>query len=383
MPAVMPVGSDNATGNPIGYGILFRRNITTKGNAMKPSKKNRINAKVIVKLVAGIGGLLALVLWSGGFLLHKLAPLEVQAETGIALPSDRETLTVEQEMVSPRIDLVGTVASGEKIVLSSRISAYVKKVYVSAGDKVRQGQVLILLDDRELKQQLAAAEAGLAQAKIEYKRAQKLIAVNATTDQALTTARTAFETASARVRQTNVMLTFAKITSPIDGRITDRRIEAGDLAALGQPLLGVFAPQNMRIEVPVPVRLVEKMQLEQKVDIELERPARPFTGRVIEVVGEVDPMSRTQRMKVHIDSAGTDVLPGTFGRVWIADSPRPAILVPTSAVYRIGQLEMVQVVKDRHVIRRLVKTGAIFGERIEILSGLSAGDTILTEPIKG
>ena len=350
---------------------------------MTQKNNRRINSILLTKLVVGIGGLLVLILWSGGFLLHKLSPANVQAETGIPLPAGSETMTVASEMVSPRIDLVGTVASGEKIVLSSRISAYVKKVYVSAGDQVRQGQRLILLDNRELQQQLAGAEAGLAQAQTEYKRAQRLIAADATTDQALTAARSAFESASARVREIKVMLTFTEITSPIDGRITDRRIEAGDLAAPGQPLLGVFAPRNMRIEVPVPVRLVEKMQLEQKVDIELDRSDRPFSGRVIEVVGEVDPLSRTQRMKVHIEGAGADVLPGTFGRVWIADDPRPAILVPASAVVRIGQLEMVQLVTDQRVIRRLVKTGPLFGDRIEILSGLSSGDTILIEPIKG
>jgi RND family efflux transporter MFP subunit len=338
---------------------------------------------LIVKVAAGVGGLLVLILWSGGFYLHKLSPSEVQAQSGQPLPADSKTLIVASKMVSPRIDLVGTVASGEKIVLSSRISAYVKKVYVSAGDRVRQGQRLILLDNRELMQKLAAAEAGLAQAQTEYERAQKLIAAEATTDQALTAARSAFETASAQVQQIKVMLTFTEITSPIDGRITDRRIEAGDLAAPGQPLLGVFAPQNMRIEVPVPVRLVEKLQLGQTVDIELDRPNRPFTGRVIEVVGEIDPMSRTQRMKVHIEEAGMDVLPGTFGRVWIADDPRPALLIPASAVYRIGQLEMVQLVTDNRVIRRLVKTGPLFGDQIEILSGLSNGDTILAQPIKG
>ena len=350
---------------------------------MIQKKNHRINTMLIVKVAVGVGGLLALILWSGGFLFHKLSPSEVQARMGIPLPSGSKTLIVASEMVSPRIDLVGTVASGEKIVLSARISAYVKKVYVSAGDSVRQGQRLILLDNRELKQKLAAAEAGLAQAQTEYERAQKLIAADATTDQALTAARSAFETASAQVQQIKVMLTFTQITSPIDGRITDRRIEAGDLAAPGQTLLGVFAPQNMRIEVPVPVRLVEKLQLGQKVDIELDRPNRPFTGRVIEVVGEVDPMSRTQRIKVHIEEAGTDVLPGTFGRVWIADAPRPAILIPASAVYRIGQLEMVQLVTDNRVIRRLVKTGPLFGDQIEILSGLSTGDTILAQPIKG
>ena len=350
---------------------------------MTGKTNRRIKPMLLVKLTAGIGGLLALILWSGGFLLHKLSPAQVRAETGIPLPAGSQTLAVTSEMVSPRIDLVGTVASGEKIVLSSRISAYVKKVYVSAGDRVRHGQRLILLDNRELEQQLAAAEAGLAQAKTEYERARKLMAADATTDQALTAARSAYETASAQVRQIKVMLTFTEITSPIDGRITDRRIEAGDLAAPGQPLLGVFAPQNMRIEVPVPVRLVEKMQLQQRVDIELDRPDRLFTGSVIEVVGEIDPLSRTQKMKVHIEGAGTDVLPGTFGRVWITDDPRPAILVPMSAVYRIGQLELVQLVTDNRVVRRMVKTGPRFGDRIEILSGLSDGDTILIQPVKG
>lgn len=339
--------------------------------------------KLILKILIGLLTLAALILWSGGFFSTKLPPGEVSAQTGIPIPTDRETFKVQTKSVAPRIDLVGTVASGEKILLSARISAYVKKVFVSAGDRVKEGQTLVRLDNRELREQLAAAEARLQQAKTEYERTQKLMAADATTDQALTAAKSTFETAKARVQQIKIMLTFTEIKSPIDGKVTDRRIEAGDLANAGQVLLGVFAPRNMRIEVPVPVRLVEKLKLGQTVDIELDRPSRPFSGRVTEVVGEVDPMSRTQRVKVHIDGADTDVLPGTFGRVWINDDPRPAILVPTSSVYKIGQLEMVQVVKGNLAIRRMVKTGPRYGDMIEILSGISDDDIILTEPIKG
>lgn len=347
------------------------------------NQKNTARKKLILKLVVGISLLLILILWSGGFLTGKLETKEVKAKSGIPIPADVKTYPVKTQMVAPRIDLMGTVASGEKILLSSRINAYVKKVFVSAGNRVRQGQILVTLDNRELKEELAAAEVQLKQTRIEYERSKKLMEADATTEQALTATKSAFETARARVQQIEVMLTYTELRAPIDGKITDRRIEVGDLASAGQVLLGVFAPQNMRIEVPVPMRLVEKLQLGQKVDIELDRALRPLTGRVTEVVGEVDPMSRTQRMKVHIDGVTTDILPGTFGRVWIHDDPQPAILIPDSAVYRIGQLEIVQIIRGSRAIRRMVKTGPRYGDKIEILSGLNENEIILVEPIKG
>ncbi len=351
---------------------------------MTEEETNRTDRKKLAfKTAMGIAGLVFLITWSGGLFKDKLPAGEVEAQTGIPVTKGAKTFEVKTVEVAPRIDLVGTVASGEKILLSSRISAYVKKVYVSAGDTVREGQVLVRLDNRELKEQLAAAEARLEQARTEYKRTQKLIQAEAATDQALITAKSAYEATRARVKQIKVMLTFTEIKSPINGKVTDRRIEVGDLANPGHVLLGVFAPYNMRIEVPVPVRLVEKLKLGQVVEVQLDRPSRPLKGKVTEVVGEIDPMSRTQLMKVHLETTNTEVLPGTFGRVWILDYPQPSILVPASAVYRIGQLEMVQVVRENRAIRRLVKTGPRYDEMVEILSGLSDHDMILVEPIKG
>lgn len=350
---------------------------------MEKNKKFTEKQKMVLKIALGIMGLVLLIAWSGGFFKQKLSPGEVKVETGFPVPDGVETYEVKSQPVAPRIDVVGTAVSEEKILLSSRISAYVKRVFVSAGDRVKEGQILVTLDNRELKEQLAAAEAQLTQATTEYNRTKKLIKAGAATDQALTAAKTAFEAAQAGVKQIEVMLTFTEIKSPIDGKVTDRRIEAGDLANPGQVLLGVFAPYNMRIEVPVPVRLVGKLQLDQEVDVELDRPSRPFKGKVTEVVGEVDPMSRTQRVKVHLEGMNADVLPGTFGRVWVHDDPRPSYLIPFSAVYRIGQLEMVQIIKGKRVLRRLIKTGQAYGDKLEVLSGLSDGSVILVEPIKG
>ena len=341
------------------------------------------NQTLLLKIAFGVIALVALITWSGGFLNDKVSADRLEVATGMAVPPGRATHKVQLQPIAPLIDLVGTVASGEKIQLSSRISAYVRQVYVSAGDTVKEGQLLIKLDNRDLKEQLAAADAGLNQARTEYRRSLKLKEADATTDRALTAAKSAFESARAQVEQIRVMLTYTEITSPIDGKVTDRKVEAGDLAGPGQVLLAVFAPYNLRLEVPVPVRLVEKLRLGQQVKVELDRPSRPLTGKVIEVVGEIDPQSRTQMMKVHLQGQLTEVLPGTFGRVWVQDDPRPTLLAPATSVYRIGQLQLVQVVKDGRAVRRLVTTGQVSGDQVEILSGLNENDTILLEPILG
>ncbi len=338
---------------------------------------------VLLKSVAGVVAMAVLVAWSAGCFQTKVPPGEVSAPAGRPVPADAPTVTLATEEIAPRIDVVGTAVSANKINLSARIPAYVKEVFVSAGDPVKRDQVLLTLDDRELRQQLAAAEAQRQQAQTEYERMRQLVAANAASDQAMTAAQAAFDGAQAQADQIKVMLTYAEIRAPIDGKVTDRRIEAGDLANPGQFLLAVYDPANMRLEAPTPLRLVEKLPLGQAVEVTLDRPSLPFAGKVVEIVGEVDAQSRTQRVKIQLEGVQGDVLPGTFGRVWVADAPRPAILAPATAVYRVGQLEMVQVIQSGRAVSRLVKTGAVYGDRIEILAGLQAGDVILATPIQG
>ena len=334
------------------------------------------------RAIAGIGGLIVIIAWSGGACSSKVSPDPVAFQEGFPLPPNAETVTVQPEETASRVDVVGTTTSDERINLSSRLSAYVKQVFVSAGDPVKKGQTLVTLDDREISEQLTAAEAQLKQADSEYQRTRQLIEKNASTDQALTAAESMFNSARARVEQVKVMMTYAQITSPIDGIVTDRRIEAGDLANPGQVLLAVYDPTRMRLEVPVPLRLIEKLALRQDVEVTLDRPAKTYPGKVTEIVSEVDPLSRTQKVKVRIEGASGEVLPGTFGRLWVEADKRNALVIPSSAVYRVGQLEMVQLARSGYAVQRLVKTGPGVGDKVEVISGLQAGDVILLKPVR-
>lgn len=343
--------------------------------------KLAIILKKYTKLLVGILGLAIVIAWSGGFLSKKVRPGVLEDQAGVAVPAGAATVAVKAETAPVRVEVVGTTASEEKINLSARIPAYVGEVLASAGDRVKKGQKLIVLDDRDIRQQLAGAEAQLNQAKSEYERAKQLFEKEATTQQALTAAESMYAGARAQVEQVKVMLTYAQVESPIDGIVTERRIQAGDLANPGMLLLAVYDPLRMRLEAPVPVRLVDRLALGQEVEVSLERPARVLKGQVAEIVSEVDAASRTQLVKVHLDGVEGDVLPGTFGRLWVDAESRAAVFVPASAVRQIGQLAFVQIVRDGRAIRRLVKTGPVHGDRIEILSGLRAGEVILVNPI--
>lgn len=334
------------------------------------------------RLWAGLGALVFIVMWTSGACTRKVTPGKVESGAGTALRQGSETYLTVSETINPRIDVVGTVTSEEKIHLSARMPAYVKRVSVSAGDAVKVGQELIALDDREIREQLLAAEAQLGQAETEFNRTKRLVETDAATAQSLETAASMYHAARANVDGIKVMLTYATIASPINGIVTDRRVEAGDLANPGQVLLSVYDPENMRLEAPVPVRLTGRLSKGARVEVVLEHPPGTYAGTVTEFVSEIDPTSRTRKARIHLEGTEHNVLPGTFGRVWVDEAPRSAILIPRSAVYSVGQLEMVQVANEGKVHQRLVTTGATHANRVEILSGLNDGEELLVEPIK-
>lgn len=329
------------------------------------------------KPVVGVVGFTALTVYTGGGCRQKEAPGKVPADIGEPAPSGARTEVVRRVAEPALVEVPGTIESEVRIQLSAKIPAHIRRVGVTAGMAVRAGQELIALDDREIREQLAAAEAQLRQAEAEYQRAKNLRAEGAATEQQLLAAETGRDAARAQVERARVMLSYATITSPIDGVVTDRRIEEGDLAGPGQPLLAVYDPTRMRIEAAVPSRLIRFLDVGREVEIVLTEPAGRRRAVVTEIVSEIDPATRTQKVRARLDNA-EGLRPGAFARLVVVTEPVEVIRVPESAVRRVGQLEIVRVVRDGRAIRRLVRTGARRDGRVEILAGLEEGETILT-----
>lgn len=331
--------------------------------------------KIWKPLVAVIG-LVLLVVWTTGVLNERVPPDVLAHTPGFALPPDAETVTVHLEKRPTRVEVVGTVISDNTVSLSARINAYVAEILVSAGEAVQRDQPLIRLDDRDVRAQRDAALATVHRTQTEYERFKTLHASQAATEQQLIAAESAYQHAKAQLEQVEVALSYAEIRSPMDGMVSDRHAEVGTLANPGQTLVRVYDPAVMRLDAPVPVRLVDFLEIGDVVDVHLERPDTLVQGRVHRIVAEIDPRTRTQTAQILLLLDGAPILPGTFGRVQIPTDERDVYLAPDTSIYRAGQLEMVYVVEEGRAVRRMVRTGSHFDGQLEILSGLKSGDVL-------
>lgn len=309
----------------------------------------------------------------------KIEPGHVARPAGHPLPADVGLVTMAVEKVAARVDVVGSVTAAERVKVAARVQAQVHEVHASAGQHVTKDDALLVLDDREIQEQLAAAEAQLRQADAEYKRTRQLFEARSASEQELTAAESAFQSARAQVDRVRVLRSYTIINAPLTGIVIERHVEVGDLAAPGQELMALYDPTRVRIEAAVPVRLIPYLALGQPVEVTLEHPAITITGIVAEIVGEIDPRSRSQVVRVNLERPEADLLPGAFGRLWVETEPREVLYAPVASVRRVGQLETVGVVHAGRVVDRLVRTGPVSDGRVEILSGLLAGDVICVE----
>jgi RND family efflux transporter MFP subunit len=308
-------------------------------------------------------------------------------------------------------------------VVASRVMAPVAEIRVRPGDRVKQGQTLVLLDAREMRAQAdraaaaltaaqqsvrgaeseqKAAAAGLALATATHDRMSRLNASRSATAQELDEAVASLRAGEARVTGADahaaeavaglkaaeadvnvrtVALSYTTLTAPFDGVVSDRSIDPGTLATPGAPLLTIEDTSSFRLEARLDESRASGLAVGQQVQVRLGDTAADEwkTGRVSEI-SRLDPAGHGFIAKIDIASAPT-LRSGAFGRARIPGAARNALTVPASAVIRRGQLLFVFAIDGEGRARlRPVSAGPETGERIEILSGVTTGDSVVATP---
>ncbi|MCL6565584.1 MAG: efflux RND transporter periplasmic adaptor subunit [Acidobacteriia bacterium] len=342
---------------------------------------------------------------------------------------DVHITTVAATEIPDELEVPGTVVSAKTAVISARVMATVTEVAVREGDPVRQGQILVRLDDTELASRRDAARAALAEAaaarsqaaqgltaaqaqaevaqktyqRFQYLREQKSVSLQefdevearyraaqaqleaARAQQQQTEAL--FERAQSEARAAETVAGYARITAPFDGLVVRRYADPGALAAPGVPLLLLEQSGAYQLEVTLPVREAAVLQRGMRARVQLdELPGRRLEGTVVEFEAGAEPASHTVKAKLQLPR-DAEIRSGMFGRAWFTRGMRRALAVPREAIVVRGQLHGVYVVDAEQIARlRLVTLGSALaatetaGERVEILSGLSEGERIVTNP---
>ena len=317
----------------------------------------------------------------------------------------------------------GIVRARATAVISSRIMAPVTDVRVRAGDRVRSGSSLVVLDGREIEANRARATATLASAteaaqaaQAEVRSAQAAVTLarathdrvrtlhekRSATTQELDQAVSALDMADAQIAQAQSHLAAANaardaaraasdavtitssytvLSAPFDGVVTERSVDPGSMATPGLGLITVEDTKGFRLEVPLDESRAAQVAVGEPVMVRLgeDRLADPVPGRVSEIA-RVDPASHSFLVKIELPSA-TDLRSGVFGRAQFTGESRNTLSVPAMAAVRRGQLTFVFTVDRENRARlRAVSPGSVSGDRLEILAGLRENDTIITNP---
>jgi RND family efflux transporter MFP subunit len=344
----------------------------------------------VAAVVGGLALVFLLAYMAGAITKGKVEPGTARDGSG-ELPAGAATAVVEEASVADPREFVGTIRPRSVAQVSAKLLARVLEVRVRMGEAVEAGQILARLDDRDVRARveqaklgLAAAEAGLVQAESELQRYQALADKKATTASELeaSTARAAALRADvARLkeaqREAEVFLGEAEVHSPVKGRVLERRVEPGDMAAPGVPLFTVEdTAGGMRIEAWVPEACACTVGVGDKVRARIDATGRELEVALDEIAPSSEPGSHSFLVKAALP-ADVAARPGEFARLIRPGAARPAILVPASAVRALGQLELVTVVEGGRGHPRDVRTGKRFGDKVEILAGVQPGERVL------
>lgn len=374
--------------------------------------------KKLVSLVLFLALVVAIVLYAAGaFHGDQVQPGKVAAPDG--LPAPAKTVQVIRETVPVIEDAVGTITARTTVQVAAQVQARVKTIFADAGQRVTAERPLVELDDRELVARGAEAAEGLiqaeaareravqakvraeavqVQAKKRFDRVKGLLEKRAATPEqmeeaeaghleaaaAVSEAEAAIAAAAARiqqakqvVKQAEVATGYAKIAVPIDGVVSLKSVEEGDLAWPGKTLYEIMDPDDLRLEAQVREGLIARVEDGTEFVILIPALGTSVTGMVSEVCPVADPRSRTFRVRVEFERP-RGVHAGMYGRLRIPLAPREVVSVPVAAIRRTGQIaSVIQQTEDGRWERRIVTLGRTFGDdRIEVLSGLAGGETI-------
>ena len=320
-------------------------------------------------------------------------------------------------------EAVGTIQAGTASTLSSKLMGTIKAVYVREGDAVKKGDLLVVLDERQVTAELRKAEAGLAEAKraeasaesaqaaakagfelaqATYHRYLKLMEEESASKQEFDEVEARYRQAKASLSQTAAMVEAAShrveqaeaavaaatvgkkdalIRAPYNGKVTDKMVDEGDLASPGTPFLTLEKQGGYCVVLVLPEKHIQSVDLKQKVLVKIPSLQDNFLEGFIERIDpSADQKSRSFRVRVALPEDNS-VRSGMFARVEIPVGEAGMLMIPSTAVKHEGQLTGIYLIDADQIAHfRLIRIGRTFEDTTEVVSGLKDGDQYIVIP---
>lgn len=295
-------------------------------------------------------------------------------------PTAVEVVQVAPQVLSTSISAVGTLRANESITVRPEVAGKIEKVHFVEGQQVANGAPLFTLDSSLVRAEVREWEANVGKSQRDATRSEELSSRKLIAQQDLDTKRSELAVNEARLSSAKTRLEKTVIKAPFAGMAGLRQVSAGEYVDTGQALVDLVQLDPLKLEFRVPEIYLGKIAAGQTVDVLLDAfPGEKFTGTVYAIDAMVDPQSRNVALRAEIDNDDARLRPGLFARVALQLSQRDdALLVPEQALWPQGEKQFVYVVKAGKAELVEVTTGARENGKVEIVTGLEPGATVIT-----
>jgi len=337
--------------------------------------------------------------WSGLLCLIALTACDKSnpAKSGpppAGTPRQVQVARVELRPMERGLQVVGTLAAREEATIAAQVAGQLEKNYIELGDRVKTGQELALIDTTSYEAlanvsaaNLTRANASAANAAQNLKRVQDLqkdkIASTSDLDAAVADAgrtRSEVKAAEANDAVTRLNLERSRVRAPFDGIIAERIASAGDYLAIGAPIVRLVQTDPLRLRLEVPERDSVTVRVGQTVRVTVEGDTNVYRGVLARTAPAIRAENRMLEVEADVPNPG-GLRAGLFARARIIlNANDETVSVPARSLIVFAGIEKVVIARDGKATEKMVTTGRRDGDWVEIVSGVSAGETVVLDP---
>lgn len=337
---------------------------------------------MLVVVAALLGGL--------GFVKYRQVEAAIAAGASFQIPPTAVTTVIAKHEVWPSTTaVIGTAAAIQGVTVGADLPGTVDKIYFESGQWVHQGDILVELDTRQERAQLANAQAQWDLAKVNYTRAQELLKAGVIAQQDYDSASAQQKVTEAQVGDIKAAIARKTIRAPFMGLLGIRQVSLGQYLAAGQAIVSLQSLNPIYVNFGVPQQDTPKMKIGCALHITSDDlHGAAFAGRITAIDSVINEQTRNIQVQATLENPGERLRPGMFVQVDLPlGEPREVVPLPASAINYAPYGDSVFVVTDlkdpkgnsyRGVRQQIVKIDGSRGDQVAVVSGVNAGDEVVS-----
>ena len=323
----------------------------------------------------------------GVFITYRISANKAKSvlsndKSGKDKPSNVSGIVVKTQTFDTNLSLSGSLEANEQVEIRSEVSGIVEAIYFNEGATVSKGQILFKVNDIELRAQLGQAKTKESLASENERRAKLLLQKEAISQEEYEIARADFKSAQAQSELIRAQISKTAVKAPFAGKIGLRSISPGTYITPSILVAKLVNSSKLKITFSIPEKYANQVQLNSVLSFKVAGSDESYTAKIYALEPEISVNTRTLQVRAVTDNKNGKLFPGTFAEViFPLDKINDAILIPTEAIIPVQNGKKVFVSNAGKAHEIMVETGTRTATSVVILSGLKAGDTILTSGI--